>query len=280
MSFKFFKSYLFIFSIIFNVFTIFSLTYLYLNSDIIAIGIGENDTSNYIDINYYWLVVTLVTLNIIITTYIRYFSIKASTFFELFTINLRLFLASTGFLSLKVFWLKTHYVDSIPLKFNFFLHRIWKPDELKVYLTDILLHRPEVERKLKEYGFVFTEERINKLLNNCTKLSDVETKLNNVLLFLDANREIIFKAKALEESYNNQTTSADVIIYYVQNFVIENHLYLFGAAFVCLGCYFFFSPSSSPDMPPSPPASYDDPDEFVRYFNAALEHLRKMMKKP
>jgi len=206
---------------------ILSIIYINLNSEYFRICLNKYDIGNYIDLSYSWFFVIFVALKyayIYITKDVIDTSIVSKTTSFFVKIILNVCSAGISFLSFKIYWLQTHYVDYIPLKFNFYIHRVWTTGDLRDYLCDVLLKQPAIVGQFNDLQLELplSENVTSKLLENCFNLNQVETSLNHFIKILNSKRNTL--ADALDSSHDSHDSK---ILSNVSNQIQTVHTYLY-----------------------------------------------------
>lgn len=234
-----------VFSILFDIFSIFTIIYIYLHSDSIKLSMNKYDYSNSIDMKYCLLMIVFIIMNNLVIHYYK----NTGTIAITIRFILKVLSAGMGLLSFKIYWLSTHYVDSIPLKFNFYLHKVWRYGELKEYLTHVLLNKPEIHQKLKEHESVLplSELTIVTLLDNCITIRSVNSKVEKFILSLERHKEELLKAELIQKTYADKiaevASSTKENINTVHHYFVDNNVYwwLGFAVFLFAAGYYYLN---------------------------------------
>lgn len=226
---------------------ILSILYINISYDNFRICLSKYDINNYVDLTYSWLLIVFLALKYYYTYYNKdvintSITSKSLSFFLKLIFNI--FSAGMSFLSFKIFLLQTNYVDSIPLKFNFYIHRVWTAGDLREYLSDVLLNKPSVISKFKDLQveLPLSETVTSKLLDNCNTLGQVETSLNNFINILESNPKYLIAS----DSYYNIFYNIGGKLQTMNTYLYDNGVYwwltgLTVAVVVTIAGYYVFN---------------------------------------
>lgn len=117
-----------------------------MHSDIYYISIGLTGMLNTLDIRYLWIFVALVLVRHI---YLYLSKDSTNILSVVMIIVLGMLSAGSILLSFKVYYLHKFNIDSVQLKLNLYIYRIWKPEEVKKYLLDTLLEKTKNTRPIE-----------------------------------------------------------------------------------------------------------------------------------
>ena len=185
-----------------------SIMYITFYSSSFILFFGKN-IKNSIDIEYLWIIAAIIVLKNIIIFYMKD------------TDNLidRLLLAVTNILlnicsgilvsfSYSLSQLKSNYIDSIRLKYDFNITRIWNKDELKEYLLNKLLKEPGILIQIEslKVKLPLSEKLTSNILANSNTIEDVNNAVIKAIKMIKSEKELLEKEQAagiINEIKNN-----------------------------------------------------------------------------
>lgn len=190
-----------LFMYIIDLMSILSIIYININASNFKLCMGNNqsDIKNYIDINYLWVLIAMIILKNIFIIYTKETDdLIQKVVLTLTKLVLNICSGGLILLSYNLYHLQTDYIDSIRLKFNFHLVRIWNKDELKEYLLNRVFTNPTILEKFKNLGLElpFSEKRTSHFLIDCNTIGDVNKSVTSIVKKVQNEQEMLEKARA------------------------------------------------------------------------------------
>jgi len=183
-----------------------SLIYIRINEEVFKVCMEKLDINNNINTNIIYILIGVIILkNILMYNYKE----TEGIILKITKIILNILSGGLILFTYKLYQLQTNYEDSIRLKWNIYIHRVWKKEELKEYLLEKLLNKPAVLERLErlKIKLPLPEKISSNLLKNCNTIKDVESEVYNFMSILEYNKTTLEKAYILDKKGASSETS-------------------------------------------------------------------------
>jgi hypothetical protein len=164
----------------------------------LCVGVDQTDIKNIYDINYLWILVAIIiSKNIFLYYYKGTGDIVKRVMSTIVKAVLQILGGGLIFTSCSLYKLQMNYIDSIKLKFNTYLIRVWSKEELKEFLLNEVLNRQYILQILKrlKLQLPLPEKLTSMLLNGCNTIKDVENSFYNFINMLEEEKELAEKER-------------------------------------------------------------------------------------
>jgi outer membrane murein-binding lipoprotein Lpp len=164
----------------------------------LCVGVDQTDIKNIYDINYLWILVAIIISKNIFMYYNKGTGdIVKRVMSTIVKAVLQILGGGLIFTSCSLYKLQMNNIDSVKLKFNTYLIRVWSKEDLKEYLLNEVLNRPYILQILKRLKLLLPlpEKLIEMLLNGCNTIKDVEVSIINFLNMLEEEKELLEKER-------------------------------------------------------------------------------------